>query len=140
MRRLVATLSMILGVAASAAAQQSGMKPDHMMHAMGGCPLHLTTLGLSAGQQTAFDAIRTQHMTEMRTVPDSLRAAAMKVSMKSAVEQVRAILTPEQRKTFDAAVEEHEKHAAHGMAGMNGQCPCCANMGATMPVKPPAQD
>jgi len=154
MRRLIPSLALLTAFAASAGAQQKppmgGMKGMHMdsTHAMmpgmtTPCPLHLTTLNLTAAQQATYDSIGKAHEAEMQKLMpmsagmggmakgvkpgepmpmhaapaggmgmmmamDSTKTAAMEQSMETAVAAVRAILTPEQRVTFDAAVTAHE--------------------------------
>ncbi|HEY9228388.1 MAG TPA: hypothetical protein VIP11_17150 [Gemmatimonadaceae bacterium] len=140
MKRVLGVLAVTLALAASAGAQ-GGMPqmPKGMQHAMadGGCPLHLTTLGLTADQEQKYAAIRTAHMGEMKALPDSGRPAAMKASMAKTIESVRAILTPDQLKTFEAAVIAHEEHGEKMKAtGHECSCTCCGTGGKTSCSEP----
>lgn len=134
MNRLLFSFAASLLMATAAAAQPA------MHAASGGCPLHLTTLNLSPDQQTKLDSIRATHMSEMKILPDSQRTeAAMKASMQRAVAGVRAILTAEQLRTFDAAVAEHERHEKMHPAGSTAcACACCAAAATSRsePAKP----
>jgi hypothetical protein len=119
------------------------------------CPLHLTTLSLTPAQDSAFASIRAAHRAQMQAMHanagmphhaagDSARRhdpaqhvqhesghapmhAAMQASMERSIAAARAVLTPGQVATFDAAVKAHDAEMKARMAdgGTHGCADCC---------------
>jgi hypothetical protein len=147
MRRILSTLALLAVATTAAGAQQMDHSKMMGMHASGmknPCPLHLTTLNLSAAQQIVFDSLKKEHEAGMKTLMakahDGMAGgamadhkmmkmsaddhAAMEKSMKLTIDAVRAILTNEQRATFDAAVTAHEAEMK-AMMEKGGDCMAC---------------
>lgn len=150
MRKIISALTLVATFAIGAGAQQ--MDHGSMMTMATPCPLHLTTLNLSATQQKVVDSLRTEHMAVMKALMAKAQEgqpagtmkkmsdadkAAMEKSMGLTLDAVRAILTPAQRATFDAAVTAHEQemkqHEAMGHDCSDCCAKCCAGDG-TMPM------
>jgi hypothetical protein len=144
MRHLLTGLALAASMAMTAGAQMN--HAEHKMAAA--CPLQLTSLGLSAAQQTVFDSIRTEHQAAMKSLmkeheshpmaaaPGAMMKmsdadrAAMEKSMKLALDAVRAILTPAQLATFNAAVTAHETEMKAMQAKGEHDCmACCMGTG-----------
>jgi Spy/CpxP family protein refolding chaperone len=102
-------VAMFAGVVTTARAQepqqQGGRRPNMMAMA-------LTGITLSADQQTKIDAIAKKYqeqrqaiMAEAGTDRDAARAKSRELQMKQ-IDEVKALLTDDQKKVFDKNVEE----------------------------------
>ena len=107
--------------------------PSHTMKTP--CPLHLTTLDLSAEQKVQMDSVRATRKAAMKAQLAGIEArggaatdadrATMERDMKAAVASARAILTDAQRVTFDAAVADHAAEKAKRTAEGTHDCLTC---------------
>jgi hypothetical protein len=149
MRRMISALALLATVTVVAGAQQMdhskmmGMHADSSHTMKTTCPLHLTTLNLSAAQQVVFDSLKKEHEGVMKTAMGSHDMAAMTAggdhkmmkmsaddhaamekNMQLTIAAVRAILSDSQRQVFDAAVTAHETEMKAMMA-KDGDCMTC---------------
>ena len=150
----IITFVALAGTLAAGPAFAQGAAPSPRTTAP--CPLHLATLSLSPAQDSAFAAIRDAHRAQMHAMHkgagmphqaagDSARRhdpahhaqhmaqhapmhAAMQASMQRALAEARAVLTPVQLATFDAAAKAHdEERKARMSAGGTHHCADCCS-------------
>lgn len=125
-----------LAIAALALAPALGAQSTHHASAENApCPLHLTTLALTPAQDSAVEAIRTAHMSEMKAAKPAAGADSaakarahetMTTSMRAALDSVRRVLDAGQLATFEAAVAAHEKEKqAMRSRGEKHDCTSC---------------
>lgn len=166
MRTLALTIALV-AAPVIAGAQQHQHGADHSAHAQQAakaegmktkCPLHLTTLNLTPAQDSAFKAIRAehmaamkqshgqemkheagmkhdsathaQHMAQMTPEAKAKQHEAMQASMAKAIGSARAVLSAEQQATFDAAVAAHKAEKEEmKKAGKKHECGECCDHG-----------
>jgi periplasmic protein CpxP/Spy len=130
MRKLamVALAVMTLGGTASVAAAQGGMAGGRgRMSIIDRLLTQPTAITLTADQQKTVDSLKTAQTGEMQKLRDDMQSGGDRQAMfgkmqemnKKYEDAVRAILTPDQQKTFDANIAAMPQRGRRG-GGMGG--------------------
>lgn len=136
-RTAVSAAVLALGAAMAAQAQNptpQGQPPAQggmgMGRGMGMAQMLMKDITLTADQQTKFDAIQAKYREQMQAARAEMQGgdrdaarAKMRELMSKQSEEIKAILTDDQKKQFDANQKEMEARRQQMMQGGGGQRP-----------------
>lgn len=122
------TAVVALAVAVPTVQAQDSTQSHNGMRQGGGrmMEMMLKEITLDAGQKTKIEAIQTKYMSEMPPReagqrPDSASMAKRREVMMKEQDEIRAVLTPDQQKTFDKNVAEMKERMQHRGQGDRGR-------------------